>query len=103
MQSLNGKLIFSATDLSNFLACPHLTLLTRRTALGGPKPRQFPDPGLEVLQRRGLEHEQSFLARLRDDGRQQIADLSPFADEPYALDRYERHARATTEAMHGGV
>jgi len=48
MQSLDGKLIYSGTDLSNFLACPHLTLLTRRTALGGPKPRQFLDPGLEV-------------------------------------------------------
>lgn len=30
MQSLNGQLIFSATDLSNFLECPHLTFLTRR-------------------------------------------------------------------------
>ncbi|MGE5761971.1 MAG: TM0106 family RecB-like putative nuclease, partial [Gemmatimonadota bacterium] len=103
MQSLNGKLIFSATDLSNFLACRHLTLLSRRTALGGPKPRQFDDPGLDVLQKRGLEHEQKFLARLREDGGRQIADLSAFHDEPYGLQRYERHAKATLEAMRAGA
>ena len=60
MHQLDGRLIFAATDLSNFLACPHLTLLSRRTALGGPKPRHFPDPGLEVVQQRGMEHEQVF-------------------------------------------
>ena len=57
MQSLNGQLIFSATDLSHFVACRHLTLLSRHTALGGPKPRHF-DPALAVLRQRGIEHEQ---------------------------------------------
>ncbi len=103
MQSLNGKLIYSATDLGNFLACPHLTLLSRRTALGGPKPRQFSDPGMEVLRQRGLEHEQKFLAGLRDGGERQIADLTPPSGEPHGLKRYERHARSTVEAMQAGV
>ena len=103
MQSLNGKLIYSATDLSNFLSCPHLTLLTRRTALGGPKPRQFDDPGLEVLRQRGLEHEQKFLAGLQAGGERQIADLTPAAGAPHGLKRYEIHAEATTNAMQAGV
>ena len=54
MQFANNSLTLSATDLSNFLACPHLSLLNRHTALGGPKPRVFEDPGLEVLRQRGL-------------------------------------------------
>jgi len=29
MQSLDGKLIFSATDLNKFLACPNRALLSR--------------------------------------------------------------------------
>jgi hypothetical protein len=51
MQSLDGRLIYSATDLSIFLACPNLTLLNRRTATGGPKPRPFDDLALEVLRK----------------------------------------------------
>jgi predicted RecB family nuclease len=103
MQSLDGKLIFSATDLSNFLACPHLTLLSRHTTLGGPKPRQFPDPGLEVLRQRGLEHEQLFLAVLRDGGAGRIADLTAIATEPSREKRYQLHAKATADALHSGV
>jgi uncharacterized protein len=99
MQSLNGQLIFSATDLSNFLACSHLTLLSRRTALGGPKPRHFPDPGLEVVQRRGLEHEHMFLAGLRGDGGRHVVDLTRPSGERHASEGYELHARATAEAM----
>ena len=101
MQSLDGQLIFSATDLSNFLECPHLTLLTRRTALGGPRPKEFPDPGIEVLRQRGREHEQNFLATLRGDGAQ-ITDLSGLFNEAHGLARYQLHAEKTSAAMRAG-
>jgi uncharacterized protein len=104
MQYLNSHLIFSATDLSSFLACPHLTLLNRRTALGGPKPRQFDDPGLEVLRQRGKEHEQRFLAGLREDATNQIVDLSgTFEAGPGSPDRLERQAADTVAAMRDGA
>src|ERR1041384_4471155 len=103
MQSLENRLIFSATDLSNFLACPHLILLKRRTALGGPKPRVFADPGVEVLRRRGLEHEQNFLAGLQEGGALRIVDLTSSSSGPHGLERLERHAGATLEAMHDGA
>jgi predicted RecB family nuclease len=103
MQSLLGRLIFSATDLSGFLACPHLTLLKRRTALGGPKPPQFDDPGIDVLQRRGVEHEQKFLAGLQEGGTRRIVDLTSFSSEPYGLARFERHTKATINAMRAGA
>jgi predicted RecB family nuclease len=102
MQSLDGTLVFSATDLSNFLACPHLTLLNRRTALGGPKPPSFPDPGLDALRQRGEEHEQAFLSRLKEGGKR-IADLSSLRDGPPGRERYERHATATVDAMRAGA
>ena len=103
MQSLENRLIFSATDLSNFLACPHLILLKRRTALGGPRPRVFDDPGVEVLRRRGLEHEQKFLAGLQEGGALRIVDLTSSSSGPHGLERLERHAGATLEAMHDGA
>jgi predicted RecB family nuclease len=102
MQTFDDTLLFSATDLSNFLACPHLTLLNRRTALGGPKPPYFPDPGLDALRQRGQEHEQAFLSRLREAGKQ-TADLTPLRGGPHGRERYERHARATVEAMRAGA
>ncbi len=68
MHSAGSKLLFTATDLSNFLACEHLSLLDRRAALGGPRPPVFPDPGLDVLRQRGLEHEQQYLNRRRATG-----------------------------------
>jgi predicted RecB family nuclease len=103
MQAVNGRLIFSATDLSHFLACPHLTLLNRRTALGGPRPVEFPDPGIEVLRQRGHEHEQRFLAGLRESGSRRIVDLSGGAEGPRGVDHLERQAAATLAAMRDGT
>lgn len=68
MHAADDTLIFSATDLSNFLACSQLTLLDRLAALGGPKPPKFDDPGAEVLRRRGEQHEQAYLERLEAEG-----------------------------------
>ena len=67
MHVFESELIYSATDLSNFLACAHLTLLDRAVALGAPKPPKFDDPSLEVLRRRGFEHEQAILERFDVD------------------------------------
>lgn len=68
MHLVGDRLVFAATDLSNFLACPHLSGLARAVTLGErPKPRTFDDPGTEVLKRRGLEHEARFLAQLREE------------------------------------
>src|SRR5687768_1104743 len=102
MQQLQGRLLFSATDLSNFLGCPHLTLLKHRSALGGPKPRRFADPGMDVLHQRGLEHEHKYLAGLRTEDRG-IVDLTRAESEPYGIERLERHAAATIEAMRAGA
>ena len=63
-----NNLILSATDLSAFAACPHLTTLSHGAALGGPKPPKFDDPSAEVLRRRGLEHEARILEELRGQG-----------------------------------
>ena len=56
MHLAGSDLVLSATDLSGFLACRHLTALEQAKAFGGPKPPKFDDPGAEVLRQRGLEH-----------------------------------------------
>ncbi len=98
MQSLDQRLIFSATDLSDFLGCPHHTLLDRRTAEGGPKPPYFDNPTIEVLRKRGLEHETAYLARLEAQGRR-VVRIDRYDDEPSYERRRELRIEATRRAV----
>ncbi|HEX6309685.1 MAG TPA: TM0106 family RecB-like putative nuclease, partial [Longimicrobiales bacterium] len=103
MQHIRDRLILSATDLSHFLACGHLSLLDRRAATGeGPKPPQYDDPALEVLWKRGLDHERRQLERFRQEGRSiiEIAELD--RSLPYE-ERWQKHTAATSDAMRTGA
>ncbi len=60
--------MLSATAIANFLTCQHLTALDRAEAAGELKKEFFTDPGLELLIRLGLEHEQAYLKTLREEG-----------------------------------
>lgn len=102
MHTIAGRLIFSATDLSNFLTCPHLTQLNRRTALGGPKPHVYEDPGLEVMRRLGLEHEQQYLNTRRANEPITVVEIQRDNALP-TLDRWKMAARDTMEAMKAGA
>lgn len=60
--------MLSATAIANFLTCQHLTTLDRAESAGELKKEFFPDSGLELLIRLGLEHEQAYLKGLREEG-----------------------------------
>ncbi|MGZ6213585.1 MAG: TM0106 family RecB-like putative nuclease [Candidatus Limnocylindria bacterium] len=69
MQDLDGTIVYSASDLVGYLECEHLTTLERAVfEVGLDRPERI-DPELEVLQRRGMEHERRYLAHLREGGR----------------------------------
>ncbi len=69
MQLIEGTLIVSATDLVGYLNCDHLaTLELGRTEGRWEKPVRF-DPEIELMQERGVAHEQAYLERLRAEGR----------------------------------
>ena len=64
MQTIDGKPVFSATDLVGYLACEHLTEL-ERAALDHLVERPIRvDPELDVLRKRGFQHEARYLADL---------------------------------------
>src|SRR5437773_754110 len=68
MQFLEGRLIVSPSDLTGFLECEHLTqqeLAAARGEIGRPERN---DPMLDMLSRRGLEHEGKHLAGFRAKG-----------------------------------
>jgi hypothetical protein len=67
----------SASDLSNHLACNHLTSLDLSMAVGAKSAPSWKSPDLWVLQERGIAHEEAYLDFLRDKGLA-ILDLSDF-------------------------
>src|SRR5947208_13341173 len=68
MQFLDGRLIVSPSDLTGFLECEHLTQQELRAARGEIARPERDDPMLDMLSRRGLEHEGKHLSEFRAKG-----------------------------------
>jgi uncharacterized protein len=68
MQRTDAGLVYSATDLNNFLACEHLTGLDRRVALGELERPLVDQPQADILRRLGEQHELRYLEQLRAAG-----------------------------------
>jgi predicted RecB family nuclease len=96
----DGSLIVSATDLVGYLACDHLATLELQ-ALHGELEKPFrTDPELDLIRRRGFEHERAYLERLRAEGRTVHELATRDARTPDDL----RAAEAETlEAMRAGA
>lgn len=91
----DGQLIYSAGDLTGFLACRHLTqldLLVTQEELD--KPHRH-DPLLDVIEERGREHEQRHLENLKDQG----LEVVEVGEPERAPDTLRRHEAETLEAM----
>ena len=96
MQLIDGQPVFSATDLVGFLACEHLTALESASLAGLVKRPMRPDPELDLIQERGLEHERRYLQALEAAGRKitRIEQDETIADRGQRL----RQAAAQTDA-----
>lgn len=62
----------SASDISNHLACKHLTELNRAVAEGRLEAPKWRDPMLAILHKRGLVHEEEYVEHLRASGLQVV-------------------------------
>ena len=74
--------MFSATDISTFLACPHTAALKQAETKGQIEKPFHKDPALDLLRKLGREHEQRHLDKLKANGLQIVEiDLNaPWAD-----------------------
>ena len=69
MKEDGDTLVLAATDLSNFLGCPHRSGLDLAVAEGARQaPRGYVDASLAALQERGRAHERAYLEHLRGQG-----------------------------------
>jgi uncharacterized protein len=101
MQLIDGKPVFSATDLVGYLACEHLTAL-ERAALADLVTRPIrEDRELDVIRKRGFQHEARYLAELRADGRSVVEIARDDAAE--RGDRIRRQAEDTATALRDGA
>src|SRR5260370_15193376 len=99
MHLVDVHVILSASDLTGFLECTHLTQQEMAATRGEIERPERSDPELELITRLGTEHEERQLARYRDEGKSVVAMPSPTASRDSYL---EAHGR-TLEAMRTGA
>ncbi len=97
MQHRDDQLLFSPSDLGSFLECEHLTQLELAVALREGRPPSYENSYAELLRRKGQEHEQAYLATLRDAGRAVVEVRLDTARD------FEAGTRRTAEAMRAGA
>ena len=101
MQKLDGRYVYSATDLNNYLECRHLVGLGREVAEGRLRTPEAIDRTAELVARKGDEHER----------RQLEAYIAEFGDGVVRLDERAGNSREglfaaearTVEAMAAGA
>ncbi|HTF61706.1 MAG TPA: TM0106 family RecB-like putative nuclease [Edaphobacter sp.] len=95
MKNVFDEVLFSASDLSNHLACSHATSLDFEVARGHRESPKWHSPDLWILQERGRLHEEAYIRHLRDQGLS-VRDLRVTAADQMA-------AEATRISMKTGV
>jgi predicted RecB family nuclease len=68
MRKTNDFIQLSASDLSNYIACHHLSFLDLSAAEGKIQKPEYRDPLLAILQERGQLFEDDYLQKLKDSG-----------------------------------
>ena len=88
--------MFSATDIINFLACRHLSVLEQDAAAGRREKPFSRDPSQELLRELGIRHEQNYLHKLDAGKSLNVVQI------PAALSWQEAVAE-TTKALRSGA
>jgi predicted RecB family nuclease len=99
MQYVDGQLVFSATDLNNFLECRRLTELENEVARGLATPPDDEDEQTKLVRRKGEEHEAAYLARLE----RELPGVVRIERSGRSLDAYHAAEAQTLDAMRAGA
>jgi predicted RecB family nuclease len=102
MKKLHGKIRLSATDVSNHLACRHLTELELSAARGERDLPKWESPDMKVTQELGLRHETKYL-KLVQEKVATFLNLKDLKDELKAVDETRRAMESGVEAIAQGA
>lgn len=100
VQRIQGRFVYGATDLNNFLECKRLTGLEELVALGKLVRPEVDDPQGELIKRKGDEHEQRYLQAMQEKFN---GGVVCFARSPATLDAYRTAEAETLRAMREGA
>src|SRR5215470_947940 len=103
MKLLNGKIRLAATDVSNHLACRHLTGLELQVARGERDAPEWAAPDLYVIQQLGLRHEADYLTYLREEKKRQVVELPKHGNEDELVRETMRLMAVGTEVIAQGA
>jgi uncharacterized protein len=103
MRIFSGRLRLAATDLSNHLACRHLTTLDLDVTRGRREAPQWAAPDLVVLQQLGLRHEQAYLLYLEKERQLSVVNLSGINDDRELLEQTRRLMAQGADAIAQGA
>ena len=99
MHLIDGRLLLSPSDLVAHLACAHLTQLELAVSRGELTRPPRVDPELDMLARKGQEHEEAHLERLRAERGEAVE----IGDHGETLDGLRRAEAETVAAMRAGA
>src|SRR5919106_2850244 len=97
MRLHSNQLLYSPSDLGNFVACEHLSQLELAAVQGESTRPNASNAYVDLIKRKGEEHERSFLEALRAEGHE-ITEIG-LSD---GLD-FAAAAEKTAAAMRGGA
>ena len=102
MRDVSGQIRLAATDLSNHLACGHLTNLELSVARGERVAPEWRAPDLVVIQELGLRHEAAYLKSL-DDGAGSLWTCVGFETRRGRLPKRARHGTRSRGIAQGSI
>ena len=101
MRIVSGEVRLAATDVSNHLACHHLTQLELSAARGERERPQWEAPDLAVIRELGLRHEARYFAFLEKNGLE-LLNLAGM-DEARIVEETRRAMEAGVELIAQGA
>lgn len=100
MQWIDGRFIYSASDLNDYLQCRRLAELDVLVARGQLHEPDGDDEQADLIRRKGEEHEARYLDRVRERHGDEVV---VFARPERGLEGFAAAERQTLEAMRAGV
>src|SRR5262249_1075373 len=97
MQRHGNQLLYAPSDLGNFVACEHLTQIEIAAVLGESARPNVSNAYVDLIKRKGEEHEKSFLEALRAAGHE-VVEIGLSEDRGFAA-----ASEKTAAAMRTGV
>src|SRR5438046_7796677 len=97
-RSEDGSVRLSPSDLTAYLACPHLTTLSLEVALGARERPHGREALADLVAQKGELHETRYLEQLRSEGAKVVE-----IEWPDGPDTFETAHAATVEAMRAGA